>query len=71
MTRPITRNVIHIDPLPDDVDVSLGGSLAATAEGLASVDVVVVISGDGADDGVSPLSEASAMSTAGEHSVAG
>lgn len=75
ITRPTTRNVIHIDPLPEDVDVWLDDSLAATAEGLTSVDVVVVISDDGADDGagdgVPEFSDASAMSTAGEHSVAG
>jgi len=66
------RNVIHMDPLPDEVDVgvALEDSLGAAWVDMASDDADVAGAADAAV-GVSPLRSARAMSTVGEHSVAG
>lgn len=66
------RNVIHMDPLPDEVDVgvALEDSLGAAWVDMASVDAEVAGAADAAVE-ASPLSEANARSTVGAHSVAG
>lgn len=70
---PMTANVIHMDPLPDDG--ALVASLAADGAAVTSAAVDIIGSADAAaevaDEGASPLRSASAMSTVGEHSVAG
>lgn len=70
---PMTANVTHMDPLPDDG--ALVASLMADCDAVPSAAVDIIGEADAAaddpDDGASPLRSARAMSTVGEHSVAG